>query len=128
MAKVAKKTAKKAPAKSAAPAAKKPKMPTAAAGKAMTKTEIANYMAETVGITKQQAKQFFEAQAELAYHQAKKNEKGFTVPGLGKLVVRKRAARTMVMPFGPDKGKTKKIPAKKALKFTISKQAKDNVL
>ena len=111
----AKKTAKKAPARRDN-------------SKAMTKTEIANHMAETVGITKKQAKEFFEAQAELAYQQAKKNEKGFTVPGLGKLVVRKRAARTMIMPFGPDKGKSKRIPAKKALKFTISKQAKDNVL
>ena len=114
----AKKTAKKAPARSAA----------ANNAKAMTKTEIANHMAEKVGITKKQAKEFFEAQADLAYQQAKKNEKGFTIPGLGKLVVRKRAARTMIMPFGPDKGKSKRIPAKKALKFTISKQAKDNVL
>ena len=106
-------------AKTAAPAAPK---------KAMTKSEIANHMAEKVGITKKQAQQFFDEQASLAYAQAKKSEKGFTVPGLGKLVLTKRAPRTMVMQFGPDKGKSKKIPAKKALKFRISKQAKDTVL
>jgi len=118
MAKVAKKTVKKAPARPAAVDKNKP----------MTKTEIANFMAEKVDISKKQAKEFFEVLAELAYKEAKKKEKGFTVPGLGKLVVRKRAARTMIMPFGPDKGKSKRIPAKKALKFTISKIAKDNVL
>ena len=119
------KTAKKAPASTAKKTAKKA---APATNKPMTKTEITAHMAETVGITKQQAKAFFDAQADLACKQAKKNEKGFTIPGLGKLVVRKRAARTMVMPFGEDKGKTKKIPAKKTLKFTVSKQAKDNIL
>ena len=101
---------------------------TAAPKKPMTKSETAAYMAEKVGITKKQAMQFFEEQANLAYTQAKKQEKGFTLPGLGKLVIRKRAPRTMTMQFGPKKGQTVKVPAKKALKFSISKQAKDSIL
>ena len=102
--------------------------PAAPAKKAMTKSEIANHMAEKVGISKKQAQSFFDEQATLAYQQAKKTPKGFTLPGLGKLVLTERAARTMTMQFGPDKGKTKKIPKKKALKFRISKQAKETVL
>ena len=101
---------------------------TAAPKKPMTKSEIATHMSDKVGITKKQAMQFFEEQANLAYKQAKATDKGFTLPGLGKLVVSKRAPRTMVMQFGPKKGQTVKVPAKKALKFRISKQAKDNVL
>jgi hypothetical protein len=34
----------------------------------------------------------------------------------------------MVMPFGPDKGKIKKIPAKKRIKFRVVKAAKDAIL
>lgn len=101
---------------------------TAAPKKPMTKSEIANHMAEKVGITRKQAMQFFEEQSSLAYGQAKKSDKGFTVPGLGKLVLTKRAARTMTMQFGPKKGQTVKVPAKKALKFRVSKQAKDSIL
>lgn len=101
---------------------------TAAPKKPMTKSEIANHMAEKVGITRKQAMQFFEEQSNLAYSQAKKSDKGFTVPGLGKLVLTKRAPRTMTMQFGPKKGQTVKVPAKKALKFRVSKQAKDAIL
>ena len=34
----------------------------------------------------------------------------------------------MVMQFGPDKGKTKTIPAKRGVKFRIAKAAKDAIL
>ena len=115
-------------AKTATKTAKTAKSLAAKTDKPMTKSEIATYMAEKVGITKKQAQQFLEEQADLAYVQAKKNDKGFALPGIGKLVVAKRAARSMVMRFGPDEGKTKRIPAKKVLKFRISKQAKDSVL
>ena len=49
---------------------------------AMTKSEIAAALAETVGISKKQVTQFFEAQAALAYKQAKNQ---FMIPGLGKV-------------------------------------------
>lgn len=113
MAKVAKKTTKKTAKKAPSP------------NQPMTKSEVQAYMADKVGITKAQAKQFFEEQANLAYVQAKKNDKGFTIPGIGKLVVAKRAARTMTMQFGPKKGQQVKVPAKKTPKFRVSKQAKD---
>jgi DNA-binding protein HU-beta len=93
--------------------------------KAMTKSEIAAKLSEEVGITKKQANAFFEAQAKLAYKEAKNS---FVVPGLGKMVVVSRAAREMVMRFGPKAGQTVKVPAKKALKFRVAKAAKDAIL
>ncbi len=95
------------------------------ATKAMTKSEIAAQLAERVGITKKQASQFFLAQAELAYKQAKNT---FTIPGIGKLVMRERPPRMMVMRFGPDAGKEKMIPKKKVVKFRLAKAAKDAIL
>lgn len=97
----------------------------AKAGKPMTKSEIAATLAEKVGITKKQVNQFFEAQAALAYKQAKNQ---FVIPGIGKLVLSERPARKMVMRFGPDAGKEKLIPKKKVLKFRVAKAAKDAIL
>ena len=91
----------------------------------MTKSEIAATLADQVGISKKQVNQFFEAQATLAYKQAKNQ---FVIPGLGKLVLAERAAREMVMRFGPKTGQTVKVPKKKVLKFRISKAAKDAIL
>ncbi len=121
MAKVVKKVTKavKKVVKKAAPA----KAPSP--NKPMTKNEIYAYMADKVGISKQQARSFFEEQADLAYLQAKKNEKGFTVPGIGKLIIVKRGPRTF---RNPQTGEPVKKPASKALKFRIAKPAKDAVL
>jgi DNA-binding protein HU-beta len=91
----------------------------------MTKSEVATMLAEQVGISKKQVIQFFEAQAALAYKQAKNQ---FVIPGIGKLKLADRPARDMVMQFGPDKGKVKRIPKSKKLKFLISKSAKDAIL
>jgi len=90
--------------------------------KAMTKSKIVATLAEKVGITKKQAVAFLEAQAALAYKEAKN---GFTFPGVGKLVVRNYKAR---MGRNPQTGEPIKIPARRRLKFTISKAAKDAVL
>ena len=92
---------------------------------AMTKSEIAATLAEQVGITKKQVTAFFEAQANLAYKQAKN---AFVIPGIGKLKIADRPARDMVMQFGADKGKVKRIPKSKKLKFLLSKSAKDAIL
>ena len=97
----------------------------ATASKALTKSEIAAHLAEKVGISKKQVTIFFAEQAELAYKQAKNT---FVVPGLGKLVLSERAPREMVMRFGPDAGKTIKVPKKKVLKFRVAKAAKDAIL
>jgi DNA-binding protein HU-beta len=93
--------------------------------KAMTKSEIAATLAEKVGVSKKQVNQLMEAQAELAYRQAKNQ---FPIPGIGKLVLVERPARQMVLQFGERKGQTITVPKKKVLKFRIAKAAKDAVL
>jgi len=93
--------------------------------KAMTKSEIAATLAEKVGISKKQVNQLMEAQADLAYKQAKNQ---FPIPGIGKLVLVERPARQMVMQFGEKKGQTITVPKKKVLKFRVAKAAKDAIL
>jgi len=90
--------------------------------KAMTKTAIVSHLADKADITKKQANTVLESLVALAYKEAKK---GFTIPGLGKLVVVQRKAR---MGRNPQTGEAIKIPAKRALKFRIAKAAKDSVL
>ncbi len=93
--------------------------------KALTKSQIAANVAEQVGVTKKQAVQTLDLLAELAYKQAKNT---FTVPGIGKLVLVKRPARTMMMQFGPKKGQTIKVPAKQVVKVRVAKAAKEAIL
>jgi len=93
--------------------------------KAMSKSQIAATVAEQAGISKKQAVQALDTVAELAYKQARNT---FTVPGLGKLVLVNRPAREMTMQFGPSKGQTIKIPAKRVVKFRVAKAAKDAIL
>lgn len=92
------------------------------AKKPMTKSQIITAVAEKAEINKKQAKAALEALAELAYKGA---AEGFTIPGVGKLVKVKRAAR---MGRNPATGESIKIPAKTVLKFRIAKAAKDAVL
>ncbi len=99
---------------------------TATAGaKPLTKSEIATSLAESVGISKKQVRDFLEAQAELAYKQAKNS---FVIPGIGKLVLAESPAREMVMRFGANAGQTIKVPKRKKVKFRIAKAAKDAIL
>jgi len=90
--------------------------------KAMTKTAIVSHLAEKAEITKKQAAIVLESLAAIAYKEAKN---GFTIPGIGKLVVVNRKAR---MGRNPQTGETIKIPAKRVLKFRIAKAAKDAAL
>ncbi len=92
------------------------------AKKAVTKSQIITNIAESADISKKQATAALEALVEMAYKNAKN---GFTIPGLGKLVVVNRKAR---MGRNPATGETIKIKAKKALKFRIAKAAKDAVV
>ena len=93
---------------------------TATAGKAMTKSEIASFLAEKVGVTRKQVSLLLEAQADLAHKQARNT---FLIPGIGKLYLRESPAREMVMPFGPKQGQTVKVPKKKKIKFRVAKAA-----
>lgn len=91
-------------------------------GKPMTKSQIIAAVAEKADISKAQAKDALEGLAELAYQEA---PNGFTIPGIGKLVLVNRAAR---QGRNPATGETIQIPAKTVLKFRIAKAAKDAVL
>ena len=95
------------------------------AGKSMTKSEVASHLADKVGLTKKQVTQFLQAQAELAYKQAKNV---FTIPGIGKLKLVDRPARMMIMRFGPEAGQEKLISKSKKVRFSVAKAAKDAIL
>lgn len=90
--------------------------------KAMTKSQIMSMLADKTGLTKKEVICVVQTLVELAYTEA---SNGFTVPGLGKLVKRRRKAR---MGRNPATGEAIKIPAKTVLKFRIAKAAKDAVL
>ncbi len=91
-------------------------------GKALSKSQIATALAEKVGITKKQAVLALETLAEMAYKNAKNS---FTFPGVGKLVLVNRKARTG---RNPQTGEAIKIPAKKGVKFRVAKAAKVAIL
>jgi len=89
---------------------------------ALTKSQTAAKMSEVTGLSKKDVTGFFDALAALAYKEAKNS---FTLPGIGKLVLVKRAARTG---RNPSTGAAIKIPAKKVVKFRVAKAAKDAIL
>jgi len=90
--------------------------------KALTKSQIAAAIADKNSITKKQAGEILEQLAALAYKHAKDT---FTIPGLGKLVLKNRAAR---MGRNPATGETIQIKAKRVVKFRVAKAAKDAIL
>ncbi len=92
------------------------------ASNSMTKSKIMDHLSEKMGVTKKVANEFVEELITLAYKEAKN---GFTIPGLGKLVLQNRKAR---MGRNPQTGEAIKIPAKKVCKFRIAKACKDAVL
>lgn len=94
----------------------------AATKKPLTKTQTIAELADKTQLTKKDVTAVLDALVDLSYKQAKV---GFTIPGLGKLVVQNRAARTG---RNPATGESIKIPAKKVLKFRIAKAAKDAIV
>ena len=95
---------------------------TMANAKPMTKSQIVTKLAEESEITKKQAAAVLAELAALAYKQAKN---GFTIPGIGKIVLVQRKAR---MGRNPATGEQIKIAAKKVVKFRVAKAAKDAIL
>lgn len=85
----------------------------------ISKAETLKRLSDKTGLPRTQVNEVLEEMAALAYKEAKN---GFTVPGLGKLVIMDRKARTG---RNPATGATIQIAAKKVLKFRIAKQAKD---
>ncbi len=88
----------------------------------LTKPQIIEAIAQKTSAERKTVEAILDYLAELAYQNAKDE---FTVPGIGKLVVVDRKAR---MARNPKTGAQFQVPAKKALKFRISKAAKDAIL
>ena len=84
--------------------------------------EAERAVATETGLTKKDVVKTLETLVELAYAQA---IVGFTLPGLGKLKIVQRKARTG---NNPATKAAIKIPAKKVLKFTVAKAAKDAIV
>jgi DNA-binding protein HU-beta len=93
-----------------------------ATAKQMTKAAIVDHLATKNELTKRQIGGVLDSLNSLAYKEAKK---GFTIPGLGKIVLADRKAR---MGRNPQTGEAIKIPARRVVRFRVGKQAKDAIL
>ena len=93
-------------------------------GKPLTKAQLVNKLSKDLEMTKVGVNDFLDHLNKIALAETKKAGQ-FTLPGIGKLVKSHRKAR---MGRNPQTGEPIKIPAKKSLKFRISKQAKDAIL
>ena len=91
-------------------------------GKPLSKSKVIETIAEKAGVQKNDVKSVLDALAEVAYAEAKN---GFTIPGIGKLVILDRKER---QGRNPSSGEPITIPAKRVLKFRIAKAAKDSVM
>ncbi|MCY4262918.1 MAG: HU family DNA-binding protein [Candidatus Dadabacteria bacterium] len=92
--------------------------------KPLTKSQLSSSLAEKVGVTKGEAKTMIDALASILCEEVK--EKGeLTIPGIGKMVLSNRSARTG---RNPATGEVINIPARKVLKFRVAKACKDSVL
>jgi DNA-binding protein HU-beta len=92
------------------------------ANKPMSKSQLVSTIAEKHALTRKQSAEILENLADLAYKNAKNT---FTLPGLGKLVLVNRKARTG---RNPATGETIQIKAKRVVKFRVAKAAKDAIL
>lgn len=88
----------------------------------MTKTQTIAALAEKADLSKAQVTTLLEELAKLAYVEA---VNGFTLPGIGKLVLVNRKAR---MGRNPATGEQIHIPAKTVVKFRVAKVCKESVL
>lgn len=98
---------------------------TKSSDKAMSKTLLIAEIADVTQLKKPQVSAVIDHLLQVAYREAKSSEKGFSIPGLGKLVVVDRPER---MGRNPQTNEIVKVPAKKAVKFRISKAVKDALL
>jgi DNA-binding protein HU-beta len=90
----------------------------------MTKSQLMSELAAKMNISKKDAVMYVETLVNMALKHVKANGE-FVIPGLGKLVKVKRAAR---MGRNPATGAEIKIPAKTVVKFRVAKAAKEAVL
>lgn len=92
--------------------------------KPMNKSQLLQALAEKSGKTRKEIAEMLELIVNTAYSEAKKNGE-FTIPGLGKLQKKDRAAR---MGRNPATGEQIHIAAKTVVKFRVAKAAKDAIL
>ena len=92
--------------------------------KPMTKSQFMAAMADKAGLSKKQVSTMWDMLVEMVYKQTK-DAGECTLPGLGKMQKKHRAAR---MGRNPATGAQIQIPAKTVLKFRVAKQAKDAIL
>jgi len=90
--------------------------------KSMTKSQVEDHIAKKTGVPKKTVREILMEMAELSYAEAKN---AFTIPGIGKLVLVDRKARTG---RNPRTGEPVEIPAKKVVKFRIAKACKEAIL
>ncbi len=90
----------------------------------MTKSQFMEALSSKSGMAKKDVVNLMTVLADMAYSEVKRNGE-FILPGFGKLVKMKRAAR---QGRNPATGATIQIPAKTVVKFRLSKAAKDAVL
>ncbi|HEX7551361.1 MAG TPA: HU family DNA-binding protein [Candidatus Methylomirabilis sp.] len=90
--------------------------------KPMTKAQTVTYLSDKLSLARKVVAAFLEEQAKLA---AKEAKNGFTIPGMGKLVLVARKAR---MGRNPQTGEAIKIPARRVVRFRVAKAMKDAVL
>ena len=87
-----------------------------------TKSGLMAALAEAGQVNKKQVVAIYDKLLELAYEGARQNEKGWVIPGLGKLLIKKQGARKV---RNPQTGEEIKKPACKVAKFRLAKVVKD---
>ena len=90
----------------------------------MTKSQLQAALAEAAQTDKKTAGAFLNALGPIAYKVVKK-EGEFVLPGFGKLIKKKRPARTG---FNPTTRQKMKVAAKTVVRFRVAKGAKDAIL
>ena len=90
----------------------------------MTKSQLMQALADATDMSKKDVMALWDSLTELVYKEVMSTGE-VTLPGLGKLVKKNRAAR---MGRNPMTGESIKIPAKTVVKFRVAKAAKDAVL
>lgn len=90
--------------------------------KALSKSQLVAAIADKAQLSKKQIGEILDHLAALSYKHAKDT---FTLPGIGKLVLKDRAAR---MGRNPKTGEAIQIKAKRVVKFRVAKAAKDAIL
>jgi DNA-binding protein HU-beta len=90
----------------------------------MTQTQLVKLLADDCEVSRKVSKQLLDSLATAAIKEVRKTG-AFVVPGLGKLVRVDRKAR---IGRNPATGEAINIPAKKVVKFRVSKAVKDAIV